>query len=192
VNNSDKDYKILESKKVFQGKIFTVSVDQVKTPNGKVVEREVLSHFGAVGIVPLIKRQEVILVQQYRHAVNRRLWEIPAGKLDRPELPGECAKRELQEETGAICSQLTKLAEFYNSPGYSSEKFYLYLAEVSAQKESNPDGEEELDMEMKTFPLEKSLAMINSGEICDAKSIIGILMAERWIRQQNRGSQSNH
>ena len=184
MNRLGKNYKVLKSEKVFQGKIFTVSVDQVEMPNGKVVEREVLSHFGAVGVVPLIKRQEVILVQQYRHAVGQRLWEIPAGKLDRPEPPSRCAQRELQEETGAICSQLIKLAEFYNSPGYSSEKFYLYLAEVELQKKSSPDGEEEFDMETELFSLEKSLEMISLGEICDAKSIIGLLMTDRWIKQQ--------
>ncbi len=173
------EYKVINSRQVFQGAIFKIFVDNVRMPNGKVVEREVLSHFGAVGIIPMTKNNEVVLVEQYRHAARQRLWEIPAGKLVQGEDPRSCAIRELKEETGIVADEMVKLVDFYNAPGYSSERFYLYLAKGLAMGEAEPDGEEEDDLKMTTFSLAKALSMVWSGEICDAKSIIGLLMAER-------------
>jgi len=174
-----KEYKVIDSRQVFQGAIFKIFVDKVRMPNGNIVEREVLSHFGAVGIVPMTKNNEVVLVEQYRHAAGQRLWEIPAGKLDKDEDPLDCAVRELKEETGFAADEMIKLVDFYNAPGYSSERFHLFLAKGLRAGEAQPDGDEEHDLAMMTLPLSKALAMIYSGEIYDAKSIIGLLLAER-------------
>lgn len=173
-----KEYKIIDSRQVFQGKIFKIFVDNVRMPSGNIVEREVLSHFGAVGIVPITEKNEVILVEQYRHAARQRLWEIPAGKLDKDEDPRDCAVRELKEETGITAADIIKLVEFYNAPGYSNERFYLYMAKGLTIGEAQPDGDEEQDLKVIKLPLSKALSMMRSGEICDAKSIIGLLLAE--------------
>lgn len=178
------DYQIIDSKQAFNGEIFKIFVDHVRLPGGQVVEREVLAHAGAVGIVPVTADNNIILVEQYRHAARRRLWEIPAGKLDGGEKPLDCAARELREETGAIAGKITKLAEFYNSPGYSNERFHLYLAEVEAIGEPQPDGDEESDLGLMTLPLPDALKKVDSGEICDAKSIIGLFMADRVIKSR--------
>lgn len=174
-------YRIVNSKQVWEGHIFKVRVDEVEMPDGQILEREVIKHAGAVGVVPITADGRVILVKQYRHAIGGYLWEIPAGKRDRVEAPTECAKRELKEEAGAEYTDLWELAEFNNSPGYSSELFHLYLAKVSNIGEAEPDGAEEMEMEREVFPLKETLAMIDQGEIVDAKTIIGLLLAERWI-----------
>lgn len=175
------DYKLLESNKVFEGHIFKIFVDKVMMPSGRVVEREILSHAGAVGIVPVTADNEVILVEQYRHAAGRRIWEIPAGKLDGDEDPLDCAVRELREETGATASEIKELAEFYNAPGYSDERFFLYLARVVNLSAPQPDGDEEEDINIAVLPIKSALEKIKEGEIRDAKTIIGLLMADREL-----------
>lgn len=174
-------YEIVKSEIKYQGHIFTVRQDKVKMPQGNIAIREVLLHGGAVGMVPLTANQEVVLVRQYRHATQKYLLEIPAGKLAPGEDPQLCAIRELREETGVEAEKLIKLAEFYNSPGYSSERFHLYLAKIKSMGEMQPDGDEELEMERLIFPLEEALKLVDKGEICDAKSIIGLLMTARWL-----------
>ncbi|MDP1809222.1 MAG: NUDIX hydrolase [Actinomycetota bacterium] len=177
----DSKYEIVNSKEVWRGHIFTIRVDEVRMPAGNVAEREVITHAGAVGVVAVTADREVVLVRQYRHAVGHYLLEIPAGKLDRGEFPAQCARRELREEAGVEFRELIELTEFHNSPGYSSELFHLYMAEVTAIGEMEPDGDEELDMERIIIPLDEALAMIDRREIIDAKSIIGLLMAARRI-----------
>ena len=180
-----KKYETLDSKEVWNGHIFRVRVDQVRMPAGHIAEREVISHAGAVGIVPVTARSEVILVRQYRHAIEDYLLEIPAGKLDRVETPLECAFRELKEEAGADATELVELAQFYNSPGYSSELFHLYGALVANIGEVQPDGEEEQDMERVIIPLSEALEMTTGGEINDAKTVIGLFLADRWVQNQS-------
>lgn len=174
-------YQTVKSEIKYKGHIFTVRQDQVRMPQGNIAIREVLLHGGAVGIVPLTAHKEVVLVKQYRHATNKYLVEIPAGKLAPDEDPQLCAVRELKEETGVEADSLIKLAEFYNSPGYSSERFHLYLAKIKSIGKMEPDGDEELEMERLIMPLEKALSLVDKGEICDAKSIIGLLMTARWL-----------
>lgn len=178
------DYELIDSKRVFDGEIIKVYVDHVRMPGGRVVEREVLAHFGAVGIVPVTSDNEVMIVEQYRHAARRRLWEIPAGKLDRNEDPLDCAIRELKEETGVTASEIVKIAEFYNSPGYSNERFHLYFAKIATIGEAEPDGDEESDLKIMIIPLAEALSKIDEGEICDAKSIIGLLLTDRWLKSR--------
>lgn len=178
-----KKYEVLRSREVWEGHIFKVRVDDVRMPSGAIVEREVISHAGAVGVVPITSDGEVIMVRQYRHAIGGYLLEIPAGKRDRVEPPTECAKRELKEEAGATFSDLFELNEFHNSPGYSSELFHLYLAKVTSIGEMEPDGEEEMEMEREIVPLKEALNMIDDGRIVDAKTIIGLLLADRWLQR---------
>lgn len=184
VEEESKEYKIVESKTIFEGKILTLKIDQVKMPHGPIRERETIFHKGAVGIVPLTKDNEVYLVKQYRHPIREFLLEIPAGKLDRKEDPQECALRELEEETGCRCQSLIKQAEFFTSPGYSNEYFYLYLATGLTRQEPKPEADEELDLKVLRMPLEKAMEMIISGEIKDGKTIIGLCLAERYAKKR--------
>jgi ADP-ribose pyrophosphatase len=179
-------YQIVNSREVWQGHIFTIHVDEVRMPAGNIAEREVITHAGAVGVVAVTAEREVVLVRQYRHAVGHYLLEIPAGKLDRDELPAICARRELKEEAGVEFRDLIELTEFHNSPGYSSELFHLYMAEVTAIGEMEPDGDEEMEMERIIVPLDQALAMIDNREIVDAKSIIGLMLAARHLSRDEK------
>lgn len=168
-------HELLDSRQVFSGKIFEVKVDRVRLPSGHQATREVVSHPGAVGIVA-VDAGKVLLVRQHRHAVGGELLEIPAGKLDRPdEDPQGCARRELEEETG-YAARMIPLASFYNSPGYSSERFHIFRA-VDLQRVSDPpvtDEEEPLASEWVAWF--DALEMVRDGRIRDAKTMIGLLL----------------
>ncbi|MCL4378301.1 MAG: NUDIX hydrolase [Actinobacteria bacterium] len=173
----------IDSKEVFKGKILRVYFDKVRLPNNKIATREKVSHPGAVAVVPLNDRNEVILVKQYRYPINKVLIEIPAGKLDSNESPIVCAGRELEEEVGAGDGNLILLATIYTSPGFSDEKMNIYLAQGFKEKDNKLDDDEFLHIMKIKF--NKCLEMINKGEISDAKSIIGILMTRNYMNKND-------
>jgi ADP-ribose pyrophosphatase len=169
------DHEILASEELFNGRVVKLSIDEVRLPDGRTARWERVSHPGAVGIVPLLEDGRVVMVRQYRHAVGGVLLEIPAGKLDTGESPEDTARRELAEEVGLKAGEMLKLAEFYNSPGYSDEYFHLFLARELSPEPGEPEADEFLEVEK--IPLEEAARMISNGEIRDAKSIIGISLA---------------
>lgn len=166
---------MLSSKRVYEGRIINLRVDTVALPDGRTGTREVVEYDGAVAIVPVNEKGELLLVRQYRHAVGKTLLEIPAGKLEPEEDPAASARRELLEETGCEAKHLTKLVSFYSTPGFTTEKLHLFLATGLTLKEQNLDDDEFIDVA--TIPYERALEMIWTGEICDAKSITGIFAA---------------
>lgn len=174
VSYEAKDHEVLASEQVFDGKVVKLFLDDVRLPDGRTARWERVSHPGAVGMVPLTAEGEVLMVRQYRHAVRGVLLEIPAGKLDRDEPPEDCARRELAEEVGMRAGELTKLAEFYNSPGFSDEYFHLYLARDLTPEHGEAEPDEFLEVER--FRLDELLAMVASGELVDAKSILGVTL----------------
>jgi len=178
------DYEILKSTVKFKGKVLTLRVDEVRTPSGQIVEREILSHFGAVGMVPLLENGDIIMVEQYRHAVSSTILEIPAGKLTPGEDPLSCARRELVEEIGMEAGGLTRLAEFYTTPCYSNEYLYLYLA-TDLRKMSGVEPEEEITG-VKQIPLDEALNLILASKIQDGKTIAGICLAKLFLERQQR------
>lgn len=186
------DHEILKSEQAFDGRVIRVFLDDVKLPDGRTARWERVAHPGAVGIVPLLESGEVLMVRQYRHAVRGVLLEIPAGKLDAGEPPLECAHRELEEEVGMKAGEMLKLAEFYNSPGYSDEYFHLYLARDLTDGEAEPEADEFL--ELSRIRLEEALGMVSTGEIRDAKSIIGLSLTLQFtsgLMEQFDGSRTN-
>lgn len=125
--------------------------------------------------MPVNEKGELLLVRQYRHAVGKTLLEIPAGKLEPGEEPVASAGRELLEETGCEAERLTRLISFFSTPGFTTEELHLFLATGLTLKEQDLDDDEFIDVV--PVPYEKALEMIWSGEICDAKSVAGILAA---------------
>lgn len=174
--------KRVSTERAYDGRIIKVYLDELVFPDGKTATWERVVHPGAVGMVPLMEDGTVLMVRQYRNAVDGGLLEIPAGKLDRPEEPVECAHRELIEEVGHRAGLMTKLAEFYNSPGYSDEYFYLYLARELSPEHGESEPYEFLSVER--YTLGELMEMIASGGLKDAKSIIGVALASLMFRPE--------
>ncbi|MBC7247720.1 MAG: NUDIX hydrolase [Actinobacteria bacterium] len=168
-------HELLRRDTVFEGKVVRLYVDLVRLPNGKEAEREVVLHWGAVGMVPIDAEGRVILVRQYRHAPGEDLLEIPAGKLAEGEDPLDCAVRELKEEIGCEATTWVKLASFYTSPGFSDELLHLYLAEGLVEGEAEPEEDEFL--ELVRMPLEDALALVSEGGVKDSKTVAGLALA---------------
>jgi ADP-ribose pyrophosphatase len=166
--------RIINSQKVFAGRVFDVTVDTVS--EGEVTyQREVVHHHGSAVIIPVFDDGTVTLVSQYRHPAVRYLLEAPAGTLADGERPEVGAARELQEELGLIAGRLEKLSEFFVSPGFCEEKMWVYLATELSEGKQFLDEDEIL--EVVRLPIADALEMITSGEIQDAKTIIGLMLA---------------
>jgi ADP-ribose pyrophosphatase len=163
------------TKRIYEGKVLNLRVDDVRLENGKPGRREVVEHHGAAAIVPILEGGEVILVRQYRYPIGTDLLEIPAGTLNENEDPETCAVRELEEETGYRCSEIAKLAECFVAPGYSTEKIHIYLAKGLTKTQTSMDEDESIVLEH--FPFQEALRKIRAGEIQDAKSIVGLQTA---------------
>lgn len=177
-------HETLERKAVFEGKVVRLYLDRVRLPDGREAEREVVLHWGAVGMVPVDADGRVFLVRQYRHAPGEDLVEVPAGKLAPGEDPLGCARRELMEEIGYAAKEWIKLAYFYTSPGFSDEVLHLYLARGLEKGEASPDEDEFL--EVMHLPLTEAVAMIGRGEIRDSKTVAGLALASAYLRGDYR------
>jgi ADP-ribose pyrophosphatase len=166
--------EFIDSKKIFEGRVFDVTVDTVRE-HGHTYTREVVHHSGSAVILPAFEDGTIALVRQYRHPAVKYLLELPAGTLNDRERPEDGAARELEEELGVRAGKLEKLAEFFVSPGFCEEKMWLYLAtDLSASAQKLEDDE---FIEIVRVSVDRALQMISDGEIEDAKTIIGLLLA---------------
>ncbi|HEV8587315.1 MAG TPA: NUDIX hydrolase [Pyrinomonadaceae bacterium] len=166
--------EFIDSKTVFEGRVFNVSVDTVREGDQTYV-REVVHHSGSAVILPVFDDGTIALVKQYRHPAVKYLLELPAGTLNDKERPEDGAARELEEELGVKAGKLEKLCEFFVSPGFCEEKMWLYLATDLRETEQRLEDDEAI--EIVRLPLDRALQMITDGEIEDAKTIIGLLLA---------------
>lgn len=169
----------ISGQEIFRGKIINLRVDTVRLPNGKEATREVVEHPGAVAIAALNEKNEIILIHQYRAPVDEVIIEIPAGKLERGEDPFLCAQRELEEETGWLAGKWEHIFTFYTTPGFSDEVMYLYLAKDLQVSQQSLDEDE--FVEIITVPVEAALEMAKTGQIKDAKTIMGIEASYRYL-----------
>ncbi|MBN1892236.1 MAG: NUDIX hydrolase [Clostridiales bacterium] len=176
---SELSEKFVSSQKVFDGRVFAVEIADVLLNDGCVTTREIVRHNGGAAIVPLDDDGNVYVVRQYRCPFQEILLEIPAGKLEPDEDPKECAIRELKEETGLQSSDVERLGVIYPTPGYCSEKLFLFLATGLLPGESNPDKGEFLNVHR--VPIKVLLEKIDSGEISDAKTIVALLKTARRL-----------
>ncbi|MGU3470379.1 NUDIX hydrolase [Paenibacillus sp. D51F] len=195
MNQSDGPKKLpgaettVSSETIFEGRIITLQVDQVKLPGGKITSREIVRHPGAAAVIALLDGK-LLTVGQYRKPMDKYQVEIPAGKLDPGEDPATCAARELREETGVSASEMKLVDAFYTSPGFADEKVYLYAAEGLSQGESQPDDDEELHVEALT--MEQAEAYIREGVIGDAKTLMAVYLWKLYLHTGVMGFRSEN
>lgn len=167
--------EVLGTRRIFQGRIIGVRVDDVVYPNGNRATVEIVEHNGGVSIIAMPEPKKIVLVRQFRPAIGRELWEVPAGKLEAGEDPKAAAERELIEETGYRCASIKKLWTFYTAPGFCSELLHLYLAEGLTAGEAQPEADEILQPRL--FDIDEAWAMIERDEIPDGKTQIAVAWA---------------
>jgi len=171
---------------IHQGRVFSVFQETVLLPNDTQMNLDVIRHPGAAAIVPLTRNHTVIMLEQYRHAVGGTIWEIPAGTLNRGEVPLVCAQRELTEETGYQAGHWRMLGEITPVPGYSDERIRIFLATELSLSVQNLDSDEVLVVREVAFT--EALKMISMGSIQDAKTICGLFLADAWLKANPGGT----
>ena len=170
----------VKSRRVYMGKIISVDVDSVRFPDGSIGELEMIRHPGASAIVPFLsdprgEDPQVLMIRQYRYAADGYLYEIPAGRLNKGEDPRACAARELKEETGCTAEHFDHLLTMYTTPGFTDEKIHLFMATGLVAGETKHEVDEFLDLH--PIRLSRALEMVEAGEIQDAKTALGLLVA---------------
>ena len=174
------NYRILKSEIIHSGKVFNTKVDQIEYNSGNKAVREVAEHPGGAVVVPVTNEGKIVMVTQHRFPVDKVLLELPAGKLGKNENPLHCAIRELEEETGYKSDNVNEIGSIYTTPGYSTEKLWIYLAKDL--KPGNHNREEgELGMKVFEYTLKEIEEKIINGEIVDGKTICGIYLAKNSI-----------
>ncbi|MCP4627139.1 MAG: NUDIX hydrolase [bacterium] len=167
--------KINDRQIIHRGRVYNLIRENVTLDNGVTTDMEFIEHPGATAIIPMFSDSRVLLLKQYRHSLREYIWEIPAGTLDPKEEMIDCAKRELIEETGYSAEQWEKLGEITPVPGYSDERIHIYLASDLQPAEQNLDKDEIINVHKVKFS--EAVEMIKNGDIQDAKSIAGLLLA---------------
>jgi ADP-ribose pyrophosphatase len=170
-----------EIRRIYDGRIFSVQIESLTLPNGHDFTAEIIRHPGSVVIIPVMDSGEIILVRQYRHAIGRVAWELPAGSLKPSEDVAAAARRECQEETGLVPSTMTPLGSFFPTPGYCDEEMHFFraagLRQPTADEPAHQDEDE--DIETGTFSVADIRRMIAAGEIIDLKTVAGLALLER-------------
>ena len=175
--------RVLKRTVIYQGHVIRLIRETLEF-NGKRIIRETVQHPGAVVIIPMLSRSRIVFVRQYRRAIDRELLELPAGTLGPGEHRRGCAQRELQEETGWRASSLRQVGQFYAAPGAISEQLTIFLAQGLRYVGANPDADECIEPVILT--MQEALRRIWAGTLCDSKSIIGVLMAQRLLAPPRR------
>lgn len=172
--------KEISSKRVFDGRLLRVRVDTVRLSNGVESTREIVEHPGAVAVIAITKDNEMVLVRQFRRAAGEVLLEVPAGVPEKGEKGEDAARRELEEETGYHAKKITKVWEDYASPGYSNELIQYYLAQDMNLMEQKTEEDELIEVDLVETDL--CLDLIKTGKIRDNKTVIGVMIADLFLK----------
>jgi ADP-ribose pyrophosphatase len=164
------------TREIYRGRIVDLRLEEVRLPNGAVVELEIVRHAGASAVAAVDEAECVTLIHQYRHAAGGWLWELPAGVLDPGEEPATCAARELQEETGLTAEEIRPLGAVFTTPGFCDERIHLFLAR-GLREAAHAHGADEVIAEIRRLPVRDALGMVRRGEIVDGKTIAGLYLA---------------
>ena len=170
------DPERLSTERVFTGKVFNVDRDRVRMPHRRELTVDVIRHPPSAVIAPVPEPGRVILIRQYRYAINQWLWECPAGSVDEGETPEQAARRECHEEIGQLPETVVRLGAMFPTPGYCDEEMRFYratgLREPRADEAAQPDADE--DIEVREFTLKEAREMVRRGEITDMKTVIAL------------------
>ena len=167
---------VLSRERVYEGTVFNVDRERVMLPHGPTVTLDVVRHPASAVIVPVPEPGQVILIRQYRHAVTRWLWEVPAGSVDPGESPEAAAKRECHEEIGLVPDTVVRLGALYPTPGYCDEEMIFFRVSGLDTTDEPAHVDEDEDIEAKTFDLRDAREMARRGEITDMKTLVGLTL----------------
>ncbi len=165
-------YEVIDSEKIYEGKILNLRKDTITLPDGKNTIREIVEHNGASAMLAFDNKGKILLVRQYRHSAGMMTLELPAGTIEKDENAYECAVREIEEETGYKCYNMKLMFEMYSAIGFCTEKIHVFLCHDLIESESDQDDDEFITVEHHS--LEKCLDLIKEGKICDSKTIAAI------------------
>lgn len=171
--------KTVSKKDIYQGNVIKVGMLTVTLPNGKEATRDIVYHPGASVVIPISSDNELYMVRQYRKPIDKESLELPAGKLDQGEAPEICAHRELKEETGLEAGKMKHIVSVHSTPGFCNEVLHMYVATELKEGEACADEDEFISSEK--IPVKKLVDMVLDHKITDAKTIIGILLADKLI-----------
>ena len=171
----------LQHQRVFDGKVFDVDRDTVRMPNGREVTVDVIRHPPSAVIVPVPEPGHVILIRQYRYAVNRWLWELPAGSVDEGETPEQAARRECHEEIGQVPDTIVRLGSMFPTPGYCDEEMFFFRVSGLTVPTEAAELDEDEDIEVRMFTLKDAREMVRQGEITDMKTVVGLSLPLRPV-----------
>ena len=186
MKSTERKAKVHEIRKHYQGQLFSFVSEDVTLPNGSRTEMAIVRHPGSTAVVPLLDDNTVVMELQYRHAVGEYMLEIPAGTMESGELPLDCAKRELEEETGFAANELTELGKVHLLPAYSDEITHVYIARDLIPAPQRLDKDEIL--EVVHYPFEQTIWMIADGRITEALTVLSLQKAWFYIRDQSEKS----
>ena len=165
---------VLSTERVFDGKVFEIDRDRVRMPNGRDVTVDVVRHARSVVLLPVPNPGEIVLIRQYRYAVNRWLWEAPAGSVDPGEEPEAAARRECHEEIGQVPDTIVRLAALHPTPGYCNEEMVFFRLSGLTVPDQPAEPDEDEDIEPRTFTIAEARDMVRRGEIVDMKTVVGL------------------
>ncbi|MBI5700681.1 NUDIX hydrolase [Candidatus Saganbacteria bacterium] len=171
--------KTIKSKRIYKGRMIGMRDDTVQMATGRISHREICEHPGAVAVVAITDKKEVVLIRQFRKPAEKVLYEIPAGLFEKGEAYKAAAKRELREETGFVSKKIKHLTSIYTTPGYSTELLHIFLATGLELTEQSYEEDEHIEVEV--VPIKKAAKMIIDKKIVDGKTIVGILMANKIL-----------
>jgi ADP-ribose pyrophosphatase len=168
--------EVLGRTRAFDGKVFDVDREEVRLPHGRTVTVDVVRHPKSVVLIPVPETGHVVLIRQYRHAVNQWLWELPAGSVDDGETPEQAARRECHEEIGQVPQTIVRLAAMFPTPGYCDEEMIFFRLSGLSEPTETAAVDEDEDIEARTFSIRDAREMARRGEITDMKTVVGLGM----------------
>jgi ADP-ribose pyrophosphatase len=170
------DARVVGHRRIYEGRVLSLDVDEVREPGGVSGTREVVRQPGSVAALPVLDDGRIVLVRQYRYAVSSYVWELPAGRRDPSESPEDGARRELEEEVGLRPGALERISTFWTTPGFCDEVMHLFRA--TALETVPPRPEEDERIEPVTFTLDEAMAMVARGEIREGKTLVALLLEQ--------------